>query len=209
MATIAVIGPGAIGCAFAAAAMQAGHAIAIAARTPFTTLDVTYQGGHVTGPVQPLSLATAKPFDLVMLATKAHQTLEAAPWLAKLCGDHTILAVLQNGVEHVERATPLVNANVQIVPAMVACPSDRSAPGTANVTGPARLDVPTGPVNNFRRFSPTHSPRSLLSKTGSRLRGRSSWSTPLAAASACSRVAEMTFSRTLQSHGFTRPSLPK
>jgi 2-dehydropantoate 2-reductase len=144
MSTIAVIGPGAIGCAFAAAAMQAGHAIAIAARTPFTTLDVTYQGGHVTGPVQPLSLTTAKPFDLVMLATKAHQTLEAAPWLAKLCGDHTILAVLQNGVEHVERVTPLVNAKVQIVPAMVACPSDRSAPGTANVTGPARLDVPTG-----------------------------------------------------------------
>lgn len=144
MTNIAVIGPGAIGCAFAAAAMQAGHAIAIAARTPFTTLDVTYQGGHVTGPVQPLSLATAKPFDLVMLATKAHQTLEAAPWLAKLCGDHTILAVLQNGVEHVERVTPLVNANVRIVPAMVACPSDRSAPGIANVTGPARLDVPTG-----------------------------------------------------------------
>jgi 2-dehydropantoate 2-reductase len=27
---------------------------------------------------------------------------------------------------------------------MVACPSDRSAPGKANVTGPARLDVPTG-----------------------------------------------------------------
>jgi 2-dehydropantoate 2-reductase len=37
-----------------------------------------------------------------------------------------------------------VNASVQIVPAMVACPSDRSAPGKANVSGPARLDVPTG-----------------------------------------------------------------
>ena len=47
-------------------------------------------------------------------------------------------------VEHVERVKPFVNANVQIVPTMVACPSDRSAPGKANVTGPARLDVPTG-----------------------------------------------------------------
>ncbi len=144
MTTIAVIGPGAIGCAFAAAALQAGHAVAIAARTPFTTLDVTYPGGHVRGKVEPLTLTAAKPFDVVMLATKAHQTPEAAPWLERLCGDQTVLAVLQNGVEHLERVTPLVSPNVQIVPAMVACPSDRNAPGKANVTGPARLDVPTG-----------------------------------------------------------------
>lgn len=152
MTNIAIIGPGAIGCAFAAAAMQAGHTIAIAARTPFTKLDVTYQGGHVSGTVQTLDLKTAKPFDIVMLATKAHQTLDAAPWLAKLCGDHTILAVLQNGVEHRERVRPLVMTNVQIVPAMVACPSDRIAPGTAHVTGPARLDVPAGKASEqFRK----------------------------------------------------------
>jgi 2-dehydropantoate 2-reductase len=144
MTDIAVIGPGAIGCAFAAAAAQAGHAVSIAARTPFARLDVTYPGGRVQSAVRPLSLGEAKPFPVVMLATKAHQTAEAAPWLKALCAPGTVVAVLQNGVEHVARVQPLVAPGVAIVPAMVACPSDRSAPGVAVVTGPARLDVPAG-----------------------------------------------------------------
>jgi 2-dehydropantoate 2-reductase len=149
---LAVIGPGAIGCAFAAAALQAGNAVAIAARTPFDTLDVTYPGGHVTGDVRALHAKTAGPFPIVLLATKAHQTQAAAEWLAKLCGPDTVLAVLQNGVEHVARVQPLVAPSVHIVPAMVACPSDRDAPGRAHVTGPARLDVPSGPASEkFQR----------------------------------------------------------
>jgi 2-dehydropantoate 2-reductase len=144
MAEIAVIGPGAIGCAFAAAAMQAGHDIAIASRTPFAKLAVAYPGGRVEGAVRALDLTSAKAFPIVLLATKAHQTQDAAPWLKALCGPGTILGVLQNGVEHVERVRPLVASSVEIVPAMVACPSDRDAPGRAHVTGPARLDVPRG-----------------------------------------------------------------
>jgi 2-dehydropantoate 2-reductase len=144
MADVAVIGPGAIGCAFAAAACQAGHAVSIAARTPFAALDVTYPGGHVQGAVRTLLFEEARPVPVVMLATKAHQTLAATPWLKALCGQGTVLAVLQNGVEHLARVQPLVAQGVEIVPAMVACPSDRSAPGVAVVTGPARLDVPPG-----------------------------------------------------------------
>jgi 2-dehydropantoate 2-reductase len=144
MKEVAVIGPGAIGSAFAAAAMQAGHGVSIASRTPFATLHVKYPGGHVEGAVRTLSVGTAKPFPFVLLATKAHQTADAAPWLAALCGPGTVLAVLQNGVEHVDRVRPLVPASVHIVPAMVACPSDREAPGRAHVTGPARLDIPRG-----------------------------------------------------------------
>lgn len=152
MTDIAVIGPGAIGCAFAAAAMQAGHTIAIAARTPFAELDVAYVGGHVRGPVRSLDAESAKPFDIVVLATKAHQTAAAAPWLKALCASNTVLAVLQNGVEHIERTRPLVADGVHIVPAMVACPSDRAAPGQAHVTGPARLDVPPGEASErFQR----------------------------------------------------------
>ena len=103
MTDIAVIGPGAIGCAFAAAAAQAGHAVSIAARTPFAMLDVTYPGGRVQNAVRNLSPGDAKPFPVVMLATKAHQTEEAARWLKALCGPGTVLAVLQNGVEHLAR----------------------------------------------------------------------------------------------------------
>jgi 2-dehydropantoate 2-reductase len=144
MGDIAVIGPGAIGCAFAAAALQAGYAVSVAARTPFAALDVRYPGGRVQGAVRAASLSEARPFPVVMLATKAHQTAEAAPWLKALCGQGTVLAVLQNGVEHTARVQPLVAAGVEIVPAMVACPSDRVSPGVAHVTGPARLDVPRG-----------------------------------------------------------------
>ena len=144
MTQIAVIGPGAIGCAFAAAAMQAGQEVSIAARTPFASLDVTYPAGRVQGAVQTLALGQAKPFPVVILATKAHQTAEAAPWLKALCAPGTVVAVLQNGVEHVARLTPLVADGVRIVPAMVACPAERTAPGVVHVTGPARLDVPKG-----------------------------------------------------------------
>lgn len=152
MTEIAVIGPGAIGCAFAAAAMQAGHRVSIAARTPFATLEVDYPGGRVSGPVTTLTQASVRAFPIVMLATKAHQTDEAARWLSALCGPQSIVAVLQNGVEHIARVKPLVGASVAIVPAMVACPSDRTAPGHAHVTGPARLDVPPGEASEtFRR----------------------------------------------------------
>ncbi len=152
MGDVAVIGPGAIGCAFAAAAMQAGHRIFVAGRAPFAMLDVTYPGGRVHGAVQALSPGTARTFEIVLLATKAHQTREAGSWLRSLCGAGTVLAVLQNGVEHEARVRPLVTPDVAIVPAMVACPSDRDAPGRAHVTGPARLDIPRGDASErFQR----------------------------------------------------------
>jgi 2-dehydropantoate 2-reductase len=149
---IAVIGPGAIGCAFAAAAMQAGHNVFVAARTPFVTLDVTYPAGHVRGPVHALRADSARVFELVLLATKAHQTADAQDWLRALCGPGTGLVVLQNGVEQEARARALVAPGVDIVPAMVACPSDREAPGRAHISGPARLDIPRGEASErFQR----------------------------------------------------------
>lgn len=152
MSDIAVIGPGAIGCAFAAAAMQAGHNIFVAARTPFAMLDVRYPDGHVRGAVQTLTADTPRAFEFVLLATKAHQTEAARGWLQALCGPGTVLVVLQNGVEHEARVRPLVAPAVSIVPAMVACPSDRDAPGRAHVTGPARLDIPRGEASErFQR----------------------------------------------------------
>jgi 2-dehydropantoate 2-reductase len=152
MSDVAIIGPGAIGCAFAAAAMQAGHKIFVAARTPFAALDVTYPAGHVHGPVEMLRANSTRVFELVLLATKAHQTADAEHWLRALCGPQTVLVVLQNGVEQESRARALAGPSVHIVPAMVACPSDREAPGCAHITGPARLDIPRGQASErFQR----------------------------------------------------------
>ena len=43
-----------------------------------------------------------------MLAVKATQNDAAADWLARLCDEHTIVVVLQNGVEQVEQVQPLL-----------------------------------------------------------------------------------------------------
>jgi 2-dehydropantoate 2-reductase len=73
--------------------------------------------------------------DIVLLATKAHQTETAADWLARLCDAKTLVAVLQNGVEHLARVEPLVG-DATVVPCIVDCPSTRSAPGRVRVTRP-------------------------------------------------------------------------
>jgi 2-dehydropantoate 2-reductase len=132
--------------------MQAGHSIFVAGRAPFAMLDVTYPGGRVHGAVQTLGPRTARAFEIVLLATKAHQVHDADFWLRALCGAGTALVVLQNGVEHEARVRPRVASGVAVVPAMVACPSDRDAPGRAHVTGPARLDIPRGDASErFQR----------------------------------------------------------
>ena len=146
MTRIAVIGPGAIGGAFAGAALQAGHLVEIAARSPFTTLQVEYPSGSVVGPVRVLNDPTAvRPAPIVLLGTKVHQTAAAADWLRALCGPGTVLAVLQNGVEHRETVAPYLPDGVHVLPTMVACPAHRDGPGRIHVIGPARLDIPVGP----------------------------------------------------------------
>ncbi len=146
MTRIAVIGPGSIGGAFAGAALQAGHSIEVAARSRFTELHVEYPGGTVSGAVRALSEpSAAEPAPIVLLATKVHQTPAAADWLRALCGPGTVLAVLQNGVEHRETVAPYVPHGVQVLPTMVACPAHRDGPGRIHVIGPARLDIPVGP----------------------------------------------------------------
>jgi 2-dehydropantoate 2-reductase len=64
----------------------------------------------------------------VFLATKAHQTAGAAPWLQALCGPDTVVVVLQNGVEHIERVAPLAGP-ATVLPAIVRYGGEMVAPG--------------------------------------------------------------------------------
>lgn len=142
---LAVIGPGAIGCAFGGAAVQAGRRIVFAARTPFDQLVVTYPGTTVDEPVDVITdTSHASPVPMVLLATKAHQTEGAAEWIAALTGPGSILVSLQNGVEHHARINPLLPDSVTHLPAVVACPSTRSGPGIVAVSGQTQLLVPAG-----------------------------------------------------------------
>ncbi|MGH0032790.1 MAG: ketopantoate reductase family protein, partial [Myxococcota bacterium] len=60
---------------------------------------------------------------------------------ARWVGPRTRVAVLQNGVEHRERLAPWVDA-ANLVPVVVACPADQTAPGRIVQRRTARLVVP-------------------------------------------------------------------
>lgn len=146
MARIALIGPGAIGGTAASALLARGaHDITICANQPYDTLRLTRAktGETQSFPVRVLtSPGAAEPAGWVLLAVKAHQTEGAAGWLKATVGPDTKVAVLQNGVEHVERVTPLVPAGTQILPVIVQLPAERTAPGAITTYGRSNLIVP-------------------------------------------------------------------
>jgi 2-dehydropantoate 2-reductase len=128
-ATIAVVGLGGIGGVAAGCLAHAGrHDVTVCARRPLTRLIVERPDGAVEVPLNALTdPAEAWPVDWVLLATKTHQTASAAPWLARLCAPSTRVAVLQNGIDHVERVAPLAQG-ATIVPAIVYYNGERLAP---------------------------------------------------------------------------------
>lgn len=143
--SVAVVGPGAIGGALAGALIQVGATPAICGRTGFSRLIVDHPGGTISSTAECRTAPVdGKPVEMVIVAVKAHQTADAAAWLAALVGPTTTVVVAQNGVEHIERLRPLIPAGAAVVPAVVWCPAERSAPGRIVVTGPATLVVPSG-----------------------------------------------------------------
>ena len=130
MAHIAIIGPGAIGATVAAwLAQDTSHRILVCARTPFDRIEVETPERTITATPDVLTdAAQAKPAEWVLIATKAYDVAGTAVWLRGLCDAKTNVAVLQNGVEHVERFSAHLAAE-RIVPVVVECPAERTAPG--------------------------------------------------------------------------------
>jgi 2-dehydropantoate 2-reductase len=147
MTSIAVVGPGAVGATFAAAAERAGHDVTLCGRRPATAPIVELSDGteHRLAERVRTDPSAAAPAPWVLLATKTYQTAGAADWLSALCGEPTVVAVLQNGVEHREEAGPLAGP-ATVLPAIVWCPSEAVAPGRVRQRGPARLSVPDEPA---------------------------------------------------------------
>jgi len=143
VATIAVVGPGAVGGTFAAHLGQVEvHRVSVCARTPFGRLQVETPDGSVTAsPDVLVDPAQAWPVDWVLIAVKAYDAASCAPWLEALVRAWTGVAVLQNGVEHVERFAPWVDP-AQLVPVVVDCPAERLAPGTVRQRRRASCVVP-------------------------------------------------------------------
>jgi 2-dehydropantoate 2-reductase len=147
MAEVAVVGPGAVGATFAAAAERAGHGVALCGRTPAPAPVVELPDGTehaLAGSVRTDSSAAA-PVAWVLLAVKTHQVAGAAPWLTALCAEGTTVIALQNGVEHERLARPLIG-RAELLPAIVWCPAEVVAPGRVAQRGEARISVPEGPA---------------------------------------------------------------
>jgi len=99
---------------------------------------VTLPGPLLTDPGRVDGLA-----EWVLLAVKAHQTPGAAGWLSALCGPETVVAVLQNGIDHAERVGPLVGDG-EVLAVVNWCPVEPVAPVRVRQRDALRLAVPAG-----------------------------------------------------------------
>lgn len=147
MPRIALIGPGAIGCAIGGALLQAGHAVTFCARQPFAAVSVRKgDDAPVTFPANVVTdFAHVAPADWVLVCVKAFSVASAAGWLKAEVGPGTRVAVLQNGVEQAESVAPYVPPGTVVVPVVVDLPVSRTAPGVVCWNRIASAVVPQGP----------------------------------------------------------------
>jgi 2-dehydropantoate 2-reductase len=146
---LAVVGPGAIGCTFAAVARRAGLGeVPLYGRTGVDRITVRPDDGEpvvLSGGVRTDPSAALGPVDWVLLAVKVHQTAAAAPWLRALCGPETVVVALRNGVEHREQLAPFVG-RATVLPTVVWCPAEMLDRETVRLRGVAALTVPDEPA---------------------------------------------------------------
>jgi len=145
MIQIAVVGPGAIGGAVATwLGKRDDVRLTLCARTAFETLVLEAPGGTLEARVPVLTdPADASEADWVLVCTKTYDVGGAAAWLDRLVGPATRVAILQNGVEHVELFAPFVPVG-RLLPAVVNIPAERGAPGRIVQRRHGAIVVPHG-----------------------------------------------------------------
>lgn len=147
MSAVALVGVGAVGGFFAAQLIAAGrHRVALCVRRPFSMLRLDSPAGDMTREVAVRTdPGEVSRVDWVLVATKAYQTATIQPWLERLCGSGTRVAVLQNGVEHEQRVIPLLPA-AEVLPAVPYCDVTAIAPGHVVHRSGGSLVVPDCPA---------------------------------------------------------------
>lgn len=153
--TVAVVGLGSIGGVIAGCLADAGrHAVIACARRPLERLTLEEPRRTVEVPLAVLTdpARVGRPADWVLLCTKTHQTASAAPWLERLCAPSTRVAVLQNGIGHIERVAPLADG-ATIVPAIVYYNGERLAPDRVRLRQGSDQDIVVPDDANGRDFA--------------------------------------------------------
>jgi 2-dehydropantoate 2-reductase len=137
-----------VGTTVAALLYKAGHQVLVCGRTPRDSIELRPDGGDpivVPGPVHTDPGDVPGPVDFVVLAVKATQNDDAARWLARLCDEHTIVAVLQNGVEQVEQVQPLCPSS-QVIPGIVWYSAETQPQGWVRLRTEPALVLPSEPA---------------------------------------------------------------
>jgi 2-dehydropantoate 2-reductase len=146
--TYALIGPGAIGATVAALIHAAGHPVTVCGRTPRGDIEVRSDDGDAVtlpGPVRTDPGDVDGPVDVVLLAVKDTQNDAAAAWLARLCGEHTVVLALQNGVEQADRVGRYC-PTATVVPVVVWFSAEMQEDGWVRLRTPVRLVLPDVPA---------------------------------------------------------------
>lgn len=153
--TVAVIGLGSIGGVTAGCLAAAGqHRVMACARRPIDKLVLDQPGGTAEAKLTVFTDPTKiqEPTDWVLLCTKTHQTPSAAPWLARLCEPKTRVAVLQNGIGHVERVAPLCDG-ATVMPVIVYFNGERLAPDRVRLRQGSDQDMAVADDADGRAFA--------------------------------------------------------
>jgi 2-dehydropantoate 2-reductase len=120
------------------------NTVVIAARSPLADIEV--QTPERMLHVQPRVITRvqdASSVAWVLVTTKAYDAKAAAAWLDRFAARDTVLAVLQNGVEHVERFASYFPRE-RILPVMVDIPAERTGAGRVAQRRNGRMVVPEG-----------------------------------------------------------------
>lgn len=144
---VTVIGLGAVGTVLAGSLAAAGHQVTACSRSRLDHVELTDDTGTRSYPVRGAAgPEDVEPTPWVFLATKIHQTADAADWLRAATDASSRVVVAQNGVDHEERVAGLVGA-ATVVPTLVYLNAERTGVGAARArnTGDRDLVVPDDP----------------------------------------------------------------
>jgi 2-dehydropantoate 2-reductase len=152
--SVAVIGLGSVGGVVAGCLAHADRVAVVACvRRPLDRLTVERPEGTVEVELRTLTdPQAATPVDWVLLATKAYQTPSAGPWLGRLCGPSTRVAVLQNGIDHAARVAPFIGA-ATAVPVMVYFNGERLAENRVRLRHGGGTDMEVADDADGRAFA--------------------------------------------------------